>query len=283
MVTIMLGTNDSKDRYWGSGDEAYGADAFAEQLTALINTYKALPSNPVVFIATSPTVYGELVDSINDPGVTEIVEIQKEVAAAEGCEIIDINAYTKNHQDWFGDGVHPNDNGYAQIATQFANAIAEVNEASLSAIQVGEMEIAVEDGVYEYTGYVPEGTEIPQVEAVNNYGATVTVEQAEDGTLPMSVTITVVSKKDHYRQVYTVNLEEGEIPDPVLKGDYDENGVVNIQDVMSTCRVVARSNAGTAPDAAELRTVDMTGDGNINVEDIMLICRVIAANNQVSA
>ncbi len=276
VVTIMLGTNDSKDRYWGSGDEAYGAEAFAEQLTALINEYKSLPSNPVVFIATSPTVYGEKVDSINDAGVTEIVAVQKEVAAAEGCPVIDINAFTKNHSDWFGDGVHPNDNGYAQMATAFAEAIAEVNEASLSSIQVGEMEIAVEDGVYEYTGYVPEGTEIPQVVAVNNYGATVTVDQAEDGTLPMTVTITVVSKKDHYRQVYTVNLEEGDIPNPIIKGDMNGDEVVNITDVMEACRVLARKNTGNDPLPEEMLRGDMDEDGRFLIDDIMGICRVLA-------
>ncbi len=214
VVTIMLGTNDSKTRYWGSGSAAYGADAFAEQLADLINEYKSLPSNPVVFVATSPTVYGTAVDSINDPAVTEIVEVQKEVAAAEGCPVIDINAFTKNHSDWFGDGVHPNDNGYAQMATAFAEAIANVNTASLSSLRIGDTEIPLEEGQYTYTGYLAAGDEMPQVSAENNYGADVTVDQPGDDSV---ATITVTTKKAHYQQVYTVNLIED--ISSYLKGD----------------------------------------------------------------
>ncbi|HIZ84711.1 MAG TPA: NPCBM/NEW2 domain-containing protein [Firmicutes bacterium] len=63
-------------------------------------------------------------------------------------------------------------------------------------------------------------------------------------------------------------------------GDYNGNGVVDIQDVMSACRVLARSHAGTVPTKEELAAVDMDGDKDVDIQDIMLICRVIAAKNQ---
>lgn len=65
----------------------------------------------------------------------------------------------------------------------------------------------------------------------------------------------------------------------ILKGDYNGDGVVDIQDVMSTCRVLARMNGGGEPSSEELAAVDMNEDETIDIQDIMAICRVIAANN----
>ena len=64
---------------------------------------------------------------------------------------------------------------------------------------------------------------------------------------------------------------------PVLKGDYNDDGVVDIRDVMSACRVLARANMDIPPQPEELETVDMDEDGSIDIMDIMLICRVIAS------
>lgn len=274
IVTIMLGTNDSKDRYWGDPNSGFNAEKFETELTALVNEYRNLASKPLVIIATSPTVYDKKVDSINDPNVTEIVAVQKKVAEAMDCPLLDINAYTKDHSSWFDDGVHPNDGGHAEIAKEFAKIIGDTNKASLTSIQVGEMNIKVQDGVMEYTGYVPEGTEIPTVAATGVPGATVTVEQAEDGTLPMTVKITVISENGRHKSVYTVKLEQGDI---VIKGDLTGDGNVSINDVMAACKILARKAAGGVATPEEIQAGDFTGKGDIAIIDIMAICKIIAS------
>ena len=277
IVTIMLGTNDSKDRYWGDPNSGFNAEKFETELTALVNEYRNLASKPLVIIATSPTVYDKKVDSINDPNVTEIVAVQKKVAEAMDCPLLDINAYTKDHSSWFDDGVHPNDGGHAEIAKEFAKIIGDTNKADLTSIQVGEMDIKVQDGVMEYTGYVPEGTEIPSVVATGAPGATITVEQAEDGTLPMTVKITVISENDRHKSVYTVKLEQGDIPNPIIKGDVNGDTFVNITDVMEMCRILARKTSDTVYTADELAAADMNDDKTITITDVMMLCKVLAS------
>ena len=276
IVTIMLGTNDGKDRYWGMYSETqYNAAQFEEEMTELINSYRELPSRPIVFVATSPTVYGKQVDTIDNKYVPEIVEVQKKVAADMGCPVIDINTFTQNHSEWFGDGVHPNDAGYAEIAKEFAAAVAEVNKAELDTIQVGEMTIEVESGLTEYTGFIPEGTEIPEIIVEGAYGATYEIGEVSD-QLPSSVEITVYSKNGNYRNTYTLNLEQGEIPVTIVPGDLDNDEEVTIADVMEACKVMARESAGTDPSDDEIKRGDLDGDEEITIADVMEICKILA-------
>ena len=275
VVTIMLGTNDSKDRYWGSGTDEYNAAQFEKELTELINVYRNLPSKPLVFVATSPTVYGRQIDSINNEGVTEIVEVQKKVAEDMGCPVIDINTVTKDHPDWFTDGVHPNDIGHAEIAKVFAAAVAQVNKAELDSIQVGEMTIDVESGVTEYTGYVPEGTEIPEIVAVGANGATFDKIDAVT-ELPATVKITVYSKNGNYRNTYTLKLEVGDIPSDIILGDLDKDEKVTIADVMEACKILARKSAEIDPSADEIARGDLDGDKDVTIADVMEICKILA-------
>ena len=118
IVIIMLGTNDSKPAYW-----AY-KDNFVPQLVDLITVYQELESKPTVYVATSATVTKAL-DGITDEVVTnEVVPLQKQAAKQAGCELIDINAATKGHDDWFSDGVHLNNDGYAKLAAVFADFLS---------------------------------------------------------------------------------------------------------------------------------------------------------------
>ncbi len=69
----------------------------------------------------------------------------------------------------------------------------------------------------------------------------------------------------------------------IVKGDMDGDGKVDIMDVMSACRILARNNSGSAPLPEELERGDMNGDGFIQINDIMSICRVLAREAQSSA
>lgn len=61
-----------------------------------------------------------------------------------------------------------------------------------------------------------------------------------------------------------------------VRGDVDGNGRVDIQDVMATCKILARSNAGETPTATELQRGDMNGNGAIAIDDVMAICKLLA-------
>lgn len=125
IVIIMLGTNDSKPTYWSYKDN------YVPQLMDLISVYQNLSSKPTVYIATSATVTKSL-DGITDEIVTnEVVPLQKQAAKQTGCEVIDVNAATKGHEEWYFDGVHLNDNGYAGLAAVFADFLSPRYDPSI--------------------------------------------------------------------------------------------------------------------------------------------------------
>ena len=111
IVIIMLGSNDAKAVNWDTYGSEYGAD-----MKALVESYRALDSDPKVYIATSPTVYDTLV-GISDSVVSgKVVPLQKQAAEALNCALIDVNSATKDKSDLFVDGVHAKDDGYFLIA-----------------------------------------------------------------------------------------------------------------------------------------------------------------------
>lgn len=127
IVIIMLGTNDSKPQNWKYKDK------YLSELVSLIHVYQNLESKPMVYVATSPTVYAPL-SGITDAVVSnEVVPLQKEAARETGCEIIDINTLTKNHADWTSDGVHPNDKGYPHLTSAFADVLSKRYDSGIVA------------------------------------------------------------------------------------------------------------------------------------------------------
>ena len=119
IVIIMLGTNDSKPQNWNKKAQ------FLPDLVELIQVYQNLESKPRVYVATSATVPISLAGITDEVVTGEVVPLQKEAARQTGCEVIDINALTKGHADWFCDGVHPDNNGYTHLANAFADVLSK--------------------------------------------------------------------------------------------------------------------------------------------------------------
>ena len=117
IVVIMLGTNDSKPQNWSLND------SYADDYKALIAEYKALPSNPTVYVALSPAVATDNYDISAETVKNEIVPLQREIAKAAGCDVIDIYSLTEGHSLWYADGVHPTKSGYGFIAAEIAKRI----------------------------------------------------------------------------------------------------------------------------------------------------------------
>lgn len=150
IVIIMLGTNDVIDPKYT--DEVYAAD-----MKALIDSYKALPTNPEIYIATAPACYTDETNNRAERIQTVLLPVQKQIAEENGCKIVDINAKTQNMKDYFADGLHPNDAGYLKLA-QFM--YEDVFNKTLSTVTVkteqgnevchgGQQVIADENGVAE--------------------------------------------------------------------------------------------------------------------------------------
>lgn len=123
IVVIMLGTNDSKPFNWEMPDNANAAQ-FRADLTALVESYKALKSKPRIYLALPPTAFSDFAQIQNETIENDIIPAIREVAAATGAAVIDTHSVNKNAQDDFIDGVHPSsDAGRELLAQTVANAI----------------------------------------------------------------------------------------------------------------------------------------------------------------
>jgi beta-galactosidase len=102
VVTIKLGTNDSKPVNW-----IYKED-FDKDYTALINSFKNLSSHPRIILLSPVTVFSNKVGGIDSLIVQkEIFPLVKGIAQNNNCELLDLWTPTSTHPEFFSDGVHP--------------------------------------------------------------------------------------------------------------------------------------------------------------------------------
>lgn len=121
LVVFMMGTNDSKPENW------HGADAFKTELLTLLDSY----GDAEIILCTPATAFfldgkteGPAEYDIQPLVVEEIAQIVRDVAAERGFTLVDIHELTASHPEWFAkDGVHPNNDGAAEIAQAVYGAI----------------------------------------------------------------------------------------------------------------------------------------------------------------
>jgi lysophospholipase L1-like esterase/pimeloyl-ACP methyl ester carboxylesterase len=105
IVVIMLGANDSKPQNWKFKDE------FSADYRELVEKFKALPSQPKMFLCRPAFVPGAGNYGINDPVVREEIVLIDAVAKSEDASVIDVHAATLDQNQLFPDRVHPNTEG----------------------------------------------------------------------------------------------------------------------------------------------------------------------------
>lgn len=133
IVTIKLGTNDSKPVNWPSHKGEFLGDALA-----MIDTLAGMPSKPRIMPCYPVPVFQHngtwSVDGINDPVIkNEIMPLIKQAAEQRKLTLIDLHTFLENRSDLFTtDGVHP-DNGKAgpdsialQIFRTYTGAVTRV-------------------------------------------------------------------------------------------------------------------------------------------------------------
>jgi lysophospholipase L1-like esterase len=116
IVTIMLGTNDSKPQNWNAED-------YETQLVELVTKYKNLPGHPAVYLLTPPAVFSNSIGARNDVIQNEEIPIILRVGEQTNTPVIDIFSATMDHPEYFPDGVHPNAAGNTAIAEAIYAAI----------------------------------------------------------------------------------------------------------------------------------------------------------------
>lgn len=138
-VIIILGANDSKPYNW---DPASGKNdqQFKKDYLALVDHYLGLTPKPVVYVGyplatgMSPCC-GIRGDVIHD----QQMPIIKQVAMDKHLPIIDLNTGTTGHPEYFDDGVHPNDGGYAVMAGLVKAGLGREPKVSVTGPKMGDV------------------------------------------------------------------------------------------------------------------------------------------------
>jgi acyl-CoA thioesterase I len=117
IVIIMLGTNDARTNLSQNEDE------FENDYYELISSFQSLDSNPDVIVVKSPPIFTDNPEYNNTFLDDNVLPQIDNVATNLSLTTVDVNSAFTNHSDYFMDGVHPNDDGAALIASEVDNAI----------------------------------------------------------------------------------------------------------------------------------------------------------------
>lgn len=121
-IIVMLGSNDSKPQNWQ-------AEEYKKQYVSLVVQLKEIQRDTKIYLVSPPAVFDVGVRTsygIDNTVIRDqIREIVREVAEQTGAGWIDLYAVTKDHPEYFPDGVHPNLEGNILLAETICEEIRQ--------------------------------------------------------------------------------------------------------------------------------------------------------------
>jgi acyl-CoA thioesterase I len=118
IITIKLGTNDTKPENWNPG-------RFEKDYQSLIDTLLTIDSKPVIYLCLPVPVY-KTNWGINDSTVSAgVIPIIKKLADKNKLKVIDLYSTMKNQSENFPDGIHPNEKAEKLLAEIIAKEIVQ--------------------------------------------------------------------------------------------------------------------------------------------------------------
>ena len=117
IVTIMLGTNDTKPQNWDKHGSEFKAD-----YESLIDTLSSSSLKPKIFLVLPSPVWDNPYRIRN-----EIIELEipliKEIAKERDLPVVDVNTPLLSFRKYFNDGVHPDIAGADTLASVISRSI----------------------------------------------------------------------------------------------------------------------------------------------------------------
>jgi acyl-CoA thioesterase-1 len=113
----MLGTNDAIQNNYEY------IDNFVSDYIKLIEAFKALESNPKIWLVLPPPIYDDIMGPNSANLVDGVLPRIEEVANEMDLPLINIYEVLAGHPEYFVDGVHPNRQGVELMATEIYRAI----------------------------------------------------------------------------------------------------------------------------------------------------------------
>lgn len=111
VVVIKLGTNDAKTHNW-----AQGAEEYRQSMQAMIDTLKALPSNPKIYLCSPIPAFKDSWTISDSVIVNAEMPIIQKLAKKNKCGFIDLHTSYIYKDMMLSDGIHPNAKGAEKLA-----------------------------------------------------------------------------------------------------------------------------------------------------------------------
>ena len=138
IVVLCLGTNDLNALSANNSLlQDYGRDA-----KALIASYRALPTQPKIYLATTPwfdpsAAAGKITAGAQNLLKNSLVPLQTGLAGDNGCALVNIYAATEGKSALLTDGIHFTDDGYLYLAQRFYNSLSARGSGESSSLSSG--------------------------------------------------------------------------------------------------------------------------------------------------
>ncbi len=118
IVTIKLGTNDTKSFNWVHGAE------YERDLISIIESFRSLSSKPRIILCLPVPALDYSSKSINDSTLqASIIPTIQKVAKQYGLEMVDLHEAMKPYASFFPDRIHPTAEGSALMASVIYKAL----------------------------------------------------------------------------------------------------------------------------------------------------------------
>ena len=118
IVVVKLGTNDSKPQNWRHKDE------FISDMQQMIDELRALSSHPDIYLALPIKAMSSSFNISDSVIVNGIIPMIRHVAERNSLKVIDLYSVFEGHPEWLlPDGIHPDTDGAAVIASEVEKAI----------------------------------------------------------------------------------------------------------------------------------------------------------------
>lgn len=124
IVIIKLGTNDAKTHNW-----AKGAEEYRQSMQAMLDTLKALPSKPKIYLCSPIPAFKDtwtISDSVIVNGEMPIIQ---KLAKKNKCSFIDLHTLYTYGDLMQRDGIHPNAKGAGKMAEIIYQALTTPEKA----------------------------------------------------------------------------------------------------------------------------------------------------------
>ena len=111
VVVIKLGTNDAKTHNW-----VQGAEEYQQSMQAMIDTLKALPSKPKIYLCSPIPAFKDSWTISDSVIVNAEMPIIQKLAKKNKCGFIDLHTSYIYKDMMLSDGIHPNAKGAEKLA-----------------------------------------------------------------------------------------------------------------------------------------------------------------------